>query len=227
MNICLITDLILDKLGFTPYQDGAGDYGHRTLAYPNKPPYNKSNMYEIICYDEKDDANDGYGEQPEYGDGHYASGNNYSSMYFIHELYDDVRLTMSTEFFNYFIEQLKKNNLFPYIESYLNHCKDIRWIAEIAKTKFFNNMQIQELAMHVNLGVAPRANTITILTTIMETAIEIIKINKIKFCIDTLESILDQTSSEYQVYKTREQRAIIDKINSLKLKLNETSSVNI
>lgn len=119
-KLCLITDLIIKKLGFGEYNDGSGDFGYYRLNYDHTPPYIKNkNVYELGIYDEKDDWSDGYSDEPEYCDGHYFSGYDWDRIDYIHELYLDIKKLMPTEFVEIFEQKLKENNLWYY-------CKDLK-----------------------------------------------------------------------------------------------------
>ena len=109
----LLTDFVLTKLGFTPYHDGAGDYGDRRLDLGKRP------YFEIIEIDAKDDVYDGYGITKEIGSGHYTR--DCEDLYFLHELYEEILSDCTVDEVNVFVEKCKEANCYPYLESYLEY----------------------------------------------------------------------------------------------------------
>jgi hypothetical protein len=119
----LLTDKVLDKLGFSEYWAGSGDFGERTFGEKiNQWKYSK--WYRIVEVDEMDDPESGYGYgKPEYCPQHYHSpfkGKVFRDIYFLHDLYEDIS-DNSPETLEQFIEKTKEKgvNMYPYIESYL------------------------------------------------------------------------------------------------------------
>jgi len=118
-NELLLTSYVLDKLGFTGYHDGAGDFGSRTLWL------SPTSKIELIETDPKDDIYDGYssscGSEPEISNGHYLKDG--WIIYFLHDLYEciiDDYLEDSEEL-KVFIEKCKKANCYPHLKSYLEY----------------------------------------------------------------------------------------------------------
>ncbi len=123
----LLTDKVLDVLGFSEYHDGTGDYGDRRLnlggvigdeRLTSKKEYPFYIIHEI---DENEDPASGYGYgKPEYCSQHFAN-KDFSSIYFLHEMYEDIINRRTHEEVEKFIELIKKEgiNMFPYIESWV------------------------------------------------------------------------------------------------------------
>ena len=118
----LITDKVLDVLGFTEYSDGAGDFGDRRLDLRNKEnPKKKYIIYEI---DEIEDPEAGYGYgEPEYCSQHFCTKDFKENIYFLHEMYEDILEHYTPEEVETFIQITKRRgvNMFPYIKQYLNY----------------------------------------------------------------------------------------------------------
>jgi hypothetical protein len=112
----LLTDGVLDALGFSPYWGGSGEYGERRFG-----------SYYIIDHDEMDDPECGYGSsKPMYSSQHFSEGfkTDMNTLYFLHELYESIAKN-SPEDLEAFVEKTKENgvNMYPYIESYLEYKK--------------------------------------------------------------------------------------------------------
>lgn len=115
----LLTDKALDVLGFSEYWAGAGDFGERRLNLGNAGAH-----YTIIEHDEKDDESDGYGPWPTtYSPCHFSADfkSPSGSIYFLHEMYEDIVATRTPEEVERFIEITKQRgiNMYPFIKSYL------------------------------------------------------------------------------------------------------------
>ena len=127
MRKLLITDDVLDKLGFSEYWDENGDSGGRTLSFNDA---NKT-MFRILETGQMDD--DHYGQYP---GGRYTSQEfqfcdwfaipkitdmqpSYYELYFLHQMYECIK-----EQYPYcleeFIELCDKANMKPYIDEYLD-----------------------------------------------------------------------------------------------------------
>ena len=119
----LLTRYVLDKLGFTGYHDGAGDYGHRKLNL-GSPEW-----FEITQIDPKEDSFDGYamlaGDEPLICGGYYLYC--WQPIYFLHDLYECVREECgeTSEELNVFIEKCKEANCYPHLKSYLEYKEKI------------------------------------------------------------------------------------------------------
>lgn len=125
----LLTDKVLDVLGFTEYWAGCGEFGDRRLdlggivgdeRLTSKNEYPSYFIYEM---DDTEDAACGYGSwPPEYCARRYAT-KDWHSMYFLHEMYEDIMERRTTEEVRKFIEITKRPgvNMYPYIDSYLTH----------------------------------------------------------------------------------------------------------
>ena|SRR6187402_1294741 len=116
-NELLLTDKVLDVLGFTEYWSECGDFGRRTLALAGE-------RYLLYQLDEKDDASDGYAPGPaEYSPGRFVSAEFNDRLYFLHDLYESINKSTSAEFIHDFIILTKKDgvNMWPALESYLKY----------------------------------------------------------------------------------------------------------
>lgn len=111
-NELLLTNRVLDVLGFSEYWAGSGGFGTRSF-----------NGYRVHQIDENEDPEGGYGlGEPQYCSEHFCT-NDFHPIYFLHEMYEDMVARCSPEFVKDFIEFTKKKgvNMYPYIESYLKH----------------------------------------------------------------------------------------------------------
>ena len=119
-NEMLLTDKVLDVLGFSEYWDGSGDYGERSFGKEGVE------LYRIVEHDEMDDPACGYGgAPPEYSPSHFSQpfkSKKMGAIYFLHELYESI-LENNPNLIPMFVEKTKENgvNMYPYIESYLNY----------------------------------------------------------------------------------------------------------
>lgn len=116
-NELLLTDYVLDQLGFTEYHDGAGDFGDRRLDL------GLETRYEIKCVDAKSDINDGYGyymeTKPKIEPGHFCTEDFGIRLYFLHDMYEDILLNRTSSELDMFIEKCNKSNAGPYLSSYI------------------------------------------------------------------------------------------------------------
>jgi len=110
-----ITTRILDKLGFSEYWAGSGDFGDRRLHFKSS-----DEVITIMEIDEKDDDTDGYASHGRYVAKHYllSKSPEYRDLFFIEQLYDVVK-ELYPNSLNEFIEKLKDLKMFIYIEEYL------------------------------------------------------------------------------------------------------------
>ena len=113
-NELLLTEDVLDKLGFTEYWAGSGDYGKRLLKFSDGP------FYTINEMDSLEDNSYGY-SYAEYSANRYLSDNFGKSLYFLHDLYEDILGKRTVEEVGEFINKTKEVNMFPYIESWLKY----------------------------------------------------------------------------------------------------------
>ena len=124
----LLTDKVLDVLGFSEYWGDSGDSGSRCLYLDGiigdeKYTENGKNEYPryyIHVIDEKDDECDGYCTPAKYCP-ERITDKDFSCMYFLHEMYEDILSRRTPEEIEVFQELLKKNNMWIYIESYLKY----------------------------------------------------------------------------------------------------------
>lgn len=114
----LITDKVLDVLGFGEYWAGASEYGERSFGIEGVE------LYRIVEHDEMDDPACGYGSTPpEYSSCHYSKpfkSKTMGNIYFLHELYESIAETTPT-LLEMFVEKTKEKgvNMYPYIKSWL------------------------------------------------------------------------------------------------------------
>lgn len=125
----LLTDKVLDVLGFSEYWAGSGDFGDRRLDLGAKvgderlTSKNEYPDYYIMEMDENYDPSGGYGGESEYYARSYLSKGFDSYMYFLHEMYEDILARRTPEEVASFIELTKKDgvNMYPFIKSYLEY----------------------------------------------------------------------------------------------------------
>jgi hypothetical protein len=114
----LITDKVLDVLGFSEYWAGSGEFGERSFGIQGVK------LYRIVEQDEMDDPASGYGYgEPEYSSCHFSqpfASKKMGSIYFLHELYESIA-EITPDLLEMFIEKTKQKgvNMYPYIKSYL------------------------------------------------------------------------------------------------------------
>jgi len=134
---CLITDQMLEKIGFT-YRDGAGENGYYRLYFGEKEPYKE--MYEIIQADEADDGNYGYGPVKIYIPFHFLD-KDWNTIYFFHELVEDIKRRCSDEFYEFFMVKCVEENLMFYVDSYFD------WVKTLGlKTEHYPEIKNEELS---------------------------------------------------------------------------------
>jgi len=121
-NELLLTNKLLDTLGFTEYWSGCGDFGDRRLQLVESVP---GALYQIWVIDESEDPESGYSTSPQYNSQHFST-EDWGTIYFLHELYEDIKLKRTEEELTAFVTLIKKRgvNMGSYIESYLEY-KDI------------------------------------------------------------------------------------------------------
>lgn len=141
-NEMILTDKVLDVLGFSEYWAGSGGFGDRRLELggqvgderlTSKKEYPNYFVYEV---DESEDPASGYGGEPEYSSAHFC-GNGFSPrLYFLHEMYEDILSRRTPEEIEKFIEITKRNgvNMYPYIKSWIDYKEKI-----IHAKKIMNN----------------------------------------------------------------------------------------
>lgn len=116
----LLTDKVLNLLGFSQYCGGASEYGERSFGIEGVE------IYRIVENDEQDDPAAGYGYgDPEYCSCHYSQpskSKTYGSIYFLHELYESIKEN-NPNLLEMFVEKTKEKgvNMYPYIKSYLDY----------------------------------------------------------------------------------------------------------
>lgn len=135
MKKLLLTDKVLDVLGFTEYWAGSGDYygdrrldlggqvGDERLVSKGEYP-----LYYITVHDETPDPDSGYGSEPHYQSEHFTS-KDYDDLYFLHDLYEDIVKRRTPEEVAKFIEITKRKgvNMYPYIQAYIERKPETSW----------------------------------------------------------------------------------------------------
>lgn len=107
----LITETVLDKLGFAPYNDLNGDCGSRILRF-------KDGSYITIWeHGEKDDDSDGYSKDGIYISHHFYSMEENIDLHFLHELHKLIR-AKSPASVSEFEDKCKQLKMFYYIKKY-------------------------------------------------------------------------------------------------------------
>lgn len=125
----LLTERALDALGFTEYWSGSGEFGDRGLdlgakvgdeRLTSKEEYPKYFIYEM---DGMDDVDQGYSSEPKFAPRRYVSKGFDKTLYFLHEMYEDILSRRTPEEVSNFIEltKLKGINMYPYIKSYIDY----------------------------------------------------------------------------------------------------------
>lgn len=114
----LLTSRALDKLGFTEYWGGSGDFGDRRFGITKDGKQYEKWLF-ITELDEKDDECDGYCKDKWYVSSRYI-GKYTGSIYFLHELYEEI-LAQTPSLEEYFLERCIKCNMINYINSYLEY----------------------------------------------------------------------------------------------------------
>lgn len=123
-----LSDRVLDKLGFSEYWAGCGDFGDRRLDLGGQKGDERLTMkdqypmYLIYVIDEQDQdeaSGQGYGE-PEYVPYHFCAKNFRTDLYFLHDMYEDILQNRTPKELKTFIELTKKVLLYPFLKSYLD-----------------------------------------------------------------------------------------------------------
>lgn len=125
----LITDKVLDVLGFSEYWAGSGDFGERTFGI-KKSEHQYEKWYRIVENDETEDPASGYGGTPEYSSQYFSSPFNakkHRAIYFLHDLYEDIS-DNAPELLETFVEKLKEKgvNMLPILQSYLKYKSELQ-----------------------------------------------------------------------------------------------------
>lgn len=118
----LLTDVTLDKLGFTSYNDGSGDWGTRDLWFSN------GIRITLREWDEREDDTDGYGNGGKYISANYEFWgsdtpyeiNDRREIHFLHDLYDCIEEHF-TSCLNEFFEKCEALNMRAYL---VDHFKE-------------------------------------------------------------------------------------------------------
>jgi hypothetical protein len=107
----LLTDTVLDKLGFSEYNDLNGDCGSRHLRFKNEE------YITIWEHLEKDDDSDGYSKDGIYLSHHYFIMEQPGDMDFINELYELIK-AKSPASVPEFEEKCKTLKMYYYLDQY-------------------------------------------------------------------------------------------------------------
>ncbi len=120
-NELLLTDRVLDRLGFSEYWDEHCTWGGRTITFGDKDV-----LIRVVDQEEMDDDTEGNWFDGSHISNHYSysgwfdiGGNkdDYSDLYFLHQLYEVVKFKCP-QYLDEFKERCFKNNMKAYIESY-------------------------------------------------------------------------------------------------------------
>lgn len=123
-----LSDRVLDKLGFTEYWAGCGDFGDRRLdlgatkgdeRLSAKDQYPMYLIYHIDEQDQDESSGQGYGE-PEYVPSHLCTKSFQKDLYFLHDMYEDILENRTPEELEAFVELTKKVLMYPFLKSYLD-----------------------------------------------------------------------------------------------------------
>lgn len=119
-NELLLTDKVLDVLGFGEYWAGSGDFGERSFGIEFVE------LYRIVVMDEMYDPACGYSDTPEYCSEHFAepfkSATSLTPIYFLHELYESIARN-TPSLLEMFVNKTKEHgvNMYPQLQSYLKY----------------------------------------------------------------------------------------------------------
>ena len=120
-----ITSSVLDKLGFTEYDDENGNWGGRSIYFKTG---DRIRIGETL---ETDDEEEGYGSNPRYIAHHFWFSEWYNhnddsrnkvkdyELHFLHDLYELINIK-HPECIPEFLERCYKANMKHYIEEYEN-----------------------------------------------------------------------------------------------------------
>jgi len=109
----LLTNTLLEKIGFTEWNDGSGDFTESRLFLSGKP-------FDIYDIEEKDDENDGYYNEPIYVSAHFTN-DKFEPIYFLHDLYEYIKSKDDKEALKDFVNRCEQTNCNYYIKSYLDY----------------------------------------------------------------------------------------------------------
>ena len=125
MRKLIITDTILDKLGFSEYWDEHGTWGGRTLTFSD------GTRFRIIEQEEMDDEHEGYGalsgSEATYVANHFYFAGFFAipkidvghyDLFFLHEMYECIEKEYP-DYIDEFVAKCKDVNMKPYIDEYL------------------------------------------------------------------------------------------------------------
>lgn len=129
----ILTQGVLDTLGFSEYWGDCGDSGTRTLDLGAKVgderllAKKEFPSYNIHVIDETDDPCAGYCGAPLYYS-ETITNKDFVPMYFLHEMWEDIVARRTTEEVQAFVELTMKRgvNMYPYIESYIKYKNNLK-----------------------------------------------------------------------------------------------------
>lgn len=113
---CLLTDDLFHTLGFE-FWGGSGDFYDAGI---------EGIRYRIIQGQFEPDDTLGYISGPKRMDVARFMTSDFKTMYFLHEMYEDIVSRCSTEDKTKLFQLFEKHNLSPYIESYLKYKNELQ-----------------------------------------------------------------------------------------------------
>jgi len=120
-NECILTEDILDKLGFSDYWAGSGEFGNRTFSKERDDGSNTSEFaYRMVVSDQLDDGSMGWGKL-EYKPEYFIVEDFQTTLYFLHDLYENIFSKENEELNKLFLSKCTEIGLESYIQSYLNY----------------------------------------------------------------------------------------------------------
>lgn len=122
MRKLIITDDVLDKLGFSEYWDEHGTYGTRTLRFDD------GTKFIILEQEEMDDSTEGYGDGMYVAhhfrfEGHRNGMEGVHELFFLHQMYECIEKYFPS-YLDEFVEKCEKVKMKPYIDDFLRERKN-------------------------------------------------------------------------------------------------------
>lgn len=118
----LLTDEVLDLLGFTQYHGGAGDFGDRRLDLGGKvgdPELLSKKEYPLYFIHVIDHLDGNYWEDvvtPK----HFCT-KDFRTIYFLHEMYEDILSRRTADEASRFIQLCNQTGMSGYLSSYIKY----------------------------------------------------------------------------------------------------------
>lgn len=119
----LLTDGVLDSLGFTDYHAGSGDFGDRRLDLGGKvgdtflTSKNEYPFYFIFVIDHQEPD---YYYEDVITPKHFCT-KDFKTIYFLHEMYEDILKRRTADEVSEFINKCNKTGMSGYLNSYLKY----------------------------------------------------------------------------------------------------------